>query len=397
MATKFGTGIVKDKDSFKAGVEAASRAMKQAEIKRPDIAIVFASSFYNYDDVVKGVRKATGNARLIGCSTAGEFTQEAVMKESVACAVISSDIHKFSVGMGKGLKEDEIETLKDASSKFQAPPAGYPYQSAILLIDGLAGKGEESALAALNALGPNVKFSGGAAADNLKFSRTCVFADDKVADNAAVLALVNSKIPVAIGVRHGHSPISPPLTITKAEGNIVHEINGRPAFEVWKEYTRQNAKGLGIDVDKMSEVAAIQTFFTRYEAGILTGEEYKIRWLGGTTTTNGPISFPCSMTEGMIVRVMESPEQDQIDSARKAAEIALAACKGVKLAGAIIFDCVCRAVILGDDFSKAIDEIKDVLKGIPIIGFETYGEIAMEVGQLSGFHNTTTVALLIPD
>jgi methyl-accepting chemotaxis protein len=251
-------------------------------------------------------------------------------------------------------------------------------------------------LAALNALGPNVKFSGGAAADDLKFKETHVFTDDEVSTNAVSLALVASHIPVAIGVKHGHSPISPPLTITKAEANIVYEISGRPAFEVWKEYARQNAKGIGIDVDKMSEVEAIQTFFTRYEAGLLTGTEYKIRWLGGTTTTKGPITFPCAMSEGMVVRVMESPKQGQIASAKKAAEIALEACRGVKLAGAIVFDCVCRAVILGEDFSKAVDEIKKVLRGIPLIGFETYGEIAMEIGQLSGFHNTTTVVLLIP-
>jgi len=145
----------------------------------------------------------------------------------------------------------------------------------------------------------------------------------------------------------------------------------------------------------MTKTEAIQNFFTRYEAGLLTGTEYKIRWLGGTTTTEGPICFPCAMSEGMVVRVMESPKLGQIASARKAAEIALQACKGARLAGAIIFDCVCRAVILGDDFAKAVNEIKNVLR-VPLVGFETYGEIAMEIGQLSGFHNTTTVVLLIP-
>ena len=68
------------------------------------------------------------------------------------------------------------------------------------------------------------------------------------------------------------------------------------------------------------------------------------------------------------------------------------------MAGAIIFDCVCRAVICGGDFPKAVEGIKEVLgKHTPLIGFETYGEIAMEMGQLSGFHNTTTVVFLIPD
>ncbi len=395
MATKFGTAIAKGKDSLKVGQEAAKKAMDKAGAKDVSLSVVFASSAYDYKAVVKGVREVTNSAPLIGCSTAGEFTEEKVEKESVACAVISTDTHKFFPDMGKGLKEDELKALKDASSKFPSNVEGYPYLSAILLVDGLAGKGEESVLAALDALGPNVKFSGGAAADDLKFKETTVFANDEVASNAASLTLVASRTPVAIGVKHGHSPISPPLTITKAEGNVVYEIDGKPAFQVWKEYTRENAKTIGMDVDKMPKAEAVQTFFTRYEAGLLTGTEYKIRWLGGTTTTDGPITFPCTMSEGMVVRVMESPKQAQISSAKKAAEFALQAAKGAKLAGAIVFDCVCRAVILGDDFSKAVNEIKNMLK-VPLVGFETYGEIAMEIGQLSGFHNTTTVVLLIP-
>lgn len=396
MGTKFGTAMVKGKDSFVAGSEVARKAMEKAGIKKVDFSVVFASSMYDYQSVVNGVRKVTGNAPLIGCSTAGEFTEDKTDKGSIACAVISSDTHKFFVGMGKGLKEDEVKTIKDASSKFPSTIGEYPYLSAIMLIDGLAGKGEESVLSALEVLGPNVKFSGGAAGDDLKFKETKIFADNDVSSNAVSLTMIASRIPVAIGVKHGHSPISPALTITKAEGNIVYEINGKPAFDVWKEYTRQSAEEIGIDVDRMTDIEAIQTFFTRYEAGLLTGADYKIRWLGGTTTTKGPITFPCTMSEGMVLRVMESPKHDQITSARKAAEFALQSCRGVKLAGAIVFDCVCRAVILGNDFPEAVKEIGKIIK-VPFIGFETYGEIAMELGQLSGFHNTTTVVLLFPE
>lgn len=397
MATKFGTAIIKGEDSLKVGQEAARKAMAKMGGGKVDLSIVFASSKYDYQAVVNGVKKVTNNAPLIGCSTAGEFTEEKVEKESVACGVISSDTHKFFTGIGTGLREDEIITLKDASAGLPSTVEGYPYLSAVVLIDGLAGKGEESVLAALNALGPNVKFSGGSAGDDLKFKATYVFSNGEVATDAVSLALVASKVPVAISVKHGHSPISPPLTVTKSEGNVVYEIDGKSPYELWKKYTREDAKKLGIDVDTMSETEAITTFFTRYEAGLLTGTEYKIRWLGGTTTTKGPISFTCAIPEGTVLRVMESPKQAQIASARKAAEIALEACKGVKLAGAIVFDCVCRAVILGNDFSKAVDGIKKVLGRIPLIGFETYGEIAMEIGQMSGFHNTTSVILLIPE
>jgi len=397
MATKFGTAIVKGKDSLKVGEEAAKNALKKIGGCKPDFSIVFVSSKYDYQAVVNGVRKVTDNALLIGCSAAGEFNEERVEKESVVCGVISSDTHKFFTGLGTGLREDEIVTLQEAAAGLPSTVENYPYLSAIMLVDGLAGKGEESVLAALNALGPNVKFSGGAAGDNLKFKETYIFTNEQVASDAVSLALVASKIPVAISVKHGHTSISPPLTVTKAKGNVVYEVDGQSPFEVWKKYAREDAKKLGIDVDTMSKAEAIATFFTRYEAGLLTGTEYKIRWLGGTTTTQGPISFTCAIPEGTVLRVMESPKKAQIASARKAAELALNACRGIKLAGAVVFDCVCRAVILGDDFSKAVDGIKEVLGGMPLIGFETYGEIAMEIGQLSGFHNTTSVVLLIPE
>jgi methyl-accepting chemotaxis protein len=34
---------------------------------------------------------------------------------------------------------------------------------------------------------------------------------------------------------------------------------------------------------------------------------------------------------------------------------------------------------------------------VPVAGFETYGEIALDVGDMSGFHNTTTVVLAFPE
>ncbi|MGM0567634.1 MAG: FIST signal transduction protein [Elusimicrobiota bacterium] len=398
METKFSTALVKEKDSYRAGVKAAKKAMKKSGIKRANFSLVFASSSYDYKEVVRGVRDATRGAPLIGCSSSGEFTEEKVQTESVACAVMASENYKFFTGLGKGLRENELGALKQASSVFPLNVEGYPYLSGVLLADGLAGKGEASVMAALNTLGTNIKLAGGTAGDDFKFKESVVFMDDEVSSDAVSLALLASRTPVAIGVKHGHTPISPPLTITKARENTVHEINNRPAFEVWKEYTREKAAEIGIDVDNMKDEEEIVYFFTRYEAGVLTGaqsDEYRIRWPGVSPNTEGSMTFSTSVSEGMVIRVMESPRESQIESAKRAAKIALEACGSAPVAGAVIFDCACRALILKDEFSKAVEEIKKVLN-VPFIGFETYGEIAMEIGQLSGFHNTTTVVLLLP-
>lgn len=88
---------------------------------------------------------------------------------------------------------------------------------------------------------------------------------------------------------------------------------------------------------------------------------------------------------------MHSPADDQIVPARDTAAAAIQDAPG-DVAGAFIHDCACRSIVLGDDFDEAVNVIDEEL-GVPFSGFETYGELCMERGQMSGYHNTTSVVL----
>ena len=397
METKFATGIAKGDDSLSVGREVAKRALEKIGRGSVTFSIVFIATKYDYASVVKGIREVTNNAPVIGISAAGEFTEENVDNESVACALISSDTMKIFTGMGTGLMENDAAAIAQAVKEFPKSVEGYPNLSAIILVDGLAGKGEESALGIVGALGTHVKIAGGSAADDYKFKETKVFYNDEVSSDAVVVALLASKVPVFIGVKHGHFPISPPLKVTKVDGNIVKELDGRPAVEVWMEYTREPAKKVGIDVDKMwDDPQQLGRFTCIYEGGVSVGkDEYKVRWTGLRADMRDVLPFACSIPEGTVMRIMESSKEKELISARQAAEEAVNSSQGVKLAGAIVFDCAVRGALLGPDFVQEVEEIKKVTR-VPLVGCATYGEFAMETGQLSGFHNTTTVVMLIP-
>lgn len=400
MSTKFGTAILKGDDSYQTGRQVAKNALAKIGDKKVDFSVVFVSSKYDYAQVIKGIREETGNAPLIGCSTAGEFTEEKVEKDSVACALISSDTHKFFTGMGKGIRKNEIDCLKDAVAKLpqQKSMKDYPVNSFIVLLDGLSGKGEEVSLAAISLLGSNIRIAGGSAGDDLKFKETSTFSNDTASSDSISVASIFSKTGPTIGIDHGHTPVSIPYTVTKAIGNKIYELDGKPAMKVWLDATREPAKQIGIDVDKLwQQPDQIGKFSFIFEGGLKTGKGYKIRWSGLGPDTKDHLPFVCSIPEGAVMRVMTGTKESQIASARNAARYALENLNGKKPAGAIVFDCVVRGAILGNEFSTAIDEIKKVLGNIPIVGFETYGEIGLEEGQLSGFHNTTTVVLLFPE
>ncbi len=113
-------------------------------------------------------------------------------------------------------------------------------------------------------------------------------------------------------------------------------------------------------------------------------------------SADGSISFACGIPEGTVFRITESGVDAQIASANAAATLAREALGGRPVAGAVVFDCICRRLILGNGFKTAVERIASALGDVPLAGFETYGEIALDAGQMSGFHNTTTVVLAFP-
>jgi hypothetical protein len=258
-ATQFSTGISQLKGSLEAGKEAATKALGKFSGTKPDFGLVFCSSAFNYEDVLKGIRSVSGTTPIIGCSSASEFTEEAVTKDSVVCAFIASENHKFYSAIAKDLAKDPMVALENVASSFPPDSAEYPHRSAIMLIDALSGKGEDVCAASILALGPTTRSAGGAAADNLTFDNCKVFHNDRAQADSVALCLMTSKKPVAIGVRHGHLAISNPLLLTKTKDNVVYEIDGKPAFEVWKEQTRNKAETKGINVDKLQNASLEQT------------------------------------------------------------------------------------------------------------------------------------------
>ncbi len=396
MVTICKTGFSKDTESFQAGQAAANMAKNKMGEYNTQAIILYVASTFNYTDVINGVYSVIGEVPLIGASSAGEFTEESVNKHSVVCMLIYSDTHKFSTSIAKGLKEDQINCITEASKKLDISNPEKHY-TAILHIDGLAGKGEEITLASHMILGDKVKLAGGAAADQLEFKETRVFSNHDAVSDGISLGLISSSVAPVIAVKHGHIPVTESLTITKSQDSVIYEVNDRPAFDVWKEHVKNRAAAKGIDVDTLSSASEIGNFLLQYEAGLQTGDNYKIR-IPLSTGTDGSINFACSMPQGSVIKITESNHDDQIESARTAAKMAVENMQGRKIAAAIIFDCVCRALILGDDFKSGVQAIRDVIgHEVPLIGFETYGEIAMEEGQFSGFHNTTTVVLLLPE
>lgn len=378
------------------GKKLARSVLSALNGQRPALAVLFASSHLDLHALVQTIRWELAGVPLIGCTTAGEFTEQAVEKDSAALAVLSgSENYSFSVSSAKGLHADPAGCVQKAINAIPALAAAYPYRSAIFLHDGLAGRGEEAVVSAGSVLGPDIFFAGGAAADDLAFKQTWVACNDQVLDDAVVLAVIDSQRPVAIGVKHGHTPLTGTLTVTRAKDNVLFEVDGKPAWEVWKSQLAKEAKREKIEVERIETAAEVGQFLLRYELGLSTGRDYKVR-IPLSKNPDGSLNFACTIPEGAKFRIMKGPKKEQIVSAEQAAKNAKTQMGRDKIAGAFIFDCACRGLILGPDFYQGVDAMKRIIGQVPLIGFETYGEVCKLPGQLSGLHNTTSVVMLLP-
>lgn len=398
MKTVVSTGQSSIGDGARAGRAAADAALEDHATDRVDFCQLFCTPGYEYEAVIDGIRSAIGpDAELIGCSSTGEFTAAGLdIDEGIALALVSSDTLRFFTGIGTGLEASVPRAVGDAVSDLPSTVDGHPYLTAITLHDGMVGVGERLALVTRRVLGPQVTVVGGAASDGYRFASTPVFRNETVREDAVAVALVASteRPPVAVG--HGHEPISKPMEVTRAEGDVIHELDGRPAFEVLKDVIREPIREeYGLEIDDVEPSARVLNEILRtYEFGIDQGDAYKIRW-PQVETTDGPIGFAVEIPEGTVLRVMAGSPESQLRSVRETVGEAMADAE-TPIAGAFVYDCACRSNILGDRFSEAIAAMDEEL-GVPFCGFETYGEMCLQMGRLSGFHNTSTAVMLLPE
>src|SRR5690606_18545430 len=155
----------------------------------------------------------------------------------------------------------------------------------------------------------DVPLVGGAAGDDLAMTRTFVGLNEQVASDAIVVVTLHGKEPFGVGVCHGHEPCSTPLTATRVDGSVVLEVDGRAAWDVWRQHTAERARAAGLDPEDNPGA-----YLLRFEAGLRVGQGYKVR-APLAPKPGGGILFATPMLEGSVFTIMESTPGAQVKSA----------------------------------------------------------------------------------
>lgn len=390
MTILAGSGSSHHTDAYQAGQESAAGALAALAGYTPQLVIVFTTEHYDQAAVLQGIRASTRTIPLIGCCTGGLITAQGILERGVAVLALYGDDLEVALALEPDLSTRPAEAAQRVAEQLEdylAPPTSHKRSTALIFTDGLTGGlTMDTAIDNVTTIfGPFCSLIGGAAGDNLQYHQTSLFVNERILGDSIALALLTTAAPIGIGVRHGWQPIGQPCVITRSTANVIYELDGRPALDVYRslfphsELTLQNFRE-----------------FTRYHPiGFpqATGE-FLVR-LPLQANADGSIVCLGMLPEYAVMYIMQGDPVSLLTAAEAAAQQAMAALEGVPVAAAIVIDCVTRPPLLGSSTAAEIDRIRAIVgTDTPIIGMYSFGEIAADTGPVC-FHNKTVVVGVI--
>ncbi|MCC0179143.1 FIST C-terminal domain-containing protein [Waterburya agarophytonicola K14] len=377
-------GHSNDPDSVEAVAEVLEQCLESLAEITPQAGILFAAVDFEHSLILQEIYAQFPDLELIGGTTDGEISSVLdFQQDSLTLMLFCSDEIEFCAGVGTQASQDSLAAaqaaIKQATSKSKQKIS--LISLCITLPDGLTSSGVTIIKALKQELGSNLPIVGGLTADGGKYHKTYQFYNQEVLSDSIPIMLFSGDLLISCGVNSGWNPIGKKSTITKAEKNIIYEIDHQPALDFYQHY-------LG-DLSPSIE----------YPLAVFEpdNKHFYMRAPISHDATQGSITFFGDLLQGAMVQMTEGNCDGILNSAELSMQEALNDYPGTHPDAALFFSCTARRQILS---SRAEEEYKFAKKhfnaALPSCGFYTYGEIApLESHGSTLFHNETFITLLL--
>ncbi len=333
------------------------------------------------------VRKSYPNAQIVGCSTSGEIYCDEVYNSNiistavyfeqttveVAHEVISSMENSYKVGQ-------KLASVLDRDNLVHI----------MVLSEGLNINGSDLTDGFNDQLKNRVSVTGGLAGDQSNFSET-VIVHNQAAKKDMVIAIgfYGQNLQVGYGSMGGWDSFGVDREVTRSNANILYELDGQPALELYKRYLGAHAANLPASALLFPLNLRLQ------DSGISL-----VRTVLSVNEEDGSMVFAGDIPQGEYVRLMKANFDRLVDGATGAAEMSRISLKNSKADLAILISCVGRKLVLKQRVEEELETIREVIgEQVAITGFYSYGEIcpSQPFDQRCELHNQTMTITLFKE
>jgi hypothetical protein len=406
VTIKAGVGMSYHHNPNVAGREAAEQALEKAGVSKPDFVLMFGSIGYDQPSLVRTVREVTGGAPLSGCSAEGTINGDDADESnfSVVVTAISSDELQWTNGLASGLLEDDPRAVGKRVAKDLLPHLSSDTIGLFVFPDGRldfivpTNNPVDNFFAGLEENLPSDRFLplwGGGAGNNFNnfASPTYQYCDNEVITDGVSYALLSGKAQAGWAISHSVIPIGGERIVTRSEGSVIQEIDGKPALEVLKEYLPEGALTDDRDWARYSISLALCFKAPSY----MKDEEYVVRGVPTVRMADGSIAVQTEVQEGTSIW-FSSRDKEKLATGldRMAAQIK-EQLGGEKPKLVFQFECATRGKMMFRDQEK-IQLLKQFRQSLdpdaPWAGYYCAGEIG-PVEEHNNHHLYTSVVLAL--
>lgn len=329
------------------------------------LVLLFGSNdVLNHGTALADVRAAYPDAYLLGCSTAGEICGTAVQDESLVATAVEfehTEIQTAAVSIND--VNDSFQAGERLASKLNRDGLKHLF----VLSEGLNVNGSELVKGISKNLPTHVGVTGGLSGDGARFKETFVLGGKNLSrDTVVAVGFYGDRLRVGCGSLGGWDTFGPERLITKAKANVLYELDGKSALELYKQYLGEHANNLPasgllfpLSIRKSAnETAVVRTILAVNEA-------------------DQSVTFAGDLPEGWYARLMRANMDRLIDGAVGAAKTSQSLSDVESPEMAILISCVGRKMVLRQRVEEEVEGVRDILGEKTVMtGFYSYGEIS---------------------
>lgn len=314
--------------------------------------------------VLDTIFDAYPEAVILGCTTAGEIHGVEVTDDTI----VTTAIHfEHTTVKGTQTEVKAIEESYDAGKRLAKDLDKEGLRHVFVLSDGLKVNGSELVRGLNDHLPADITVTGGLSGDGARFEETRVlFNGAPTRDTIAIIGFYGDRLKIGYGSLGGWDPFGPERLITKSKANILYELDGKSALELYKNYLGEHASGL--PATGLLFPLAIRTSGSKKQI---------VRTILAIDDDTQSMIFAGDVPEGHYAQLMKANFDRLVDGAIGAAKTSYEAIGSNSPELAILISCVGRKLVLKQRIEEEVEGVRDVLgNDTALTGFYSYGEIS---------------------